>query len=83
MLKNPRHYKYEVLRGLKHYKFEDFYGWARGDGFWLARRGEPLVMSLDAEGDHYWYTTPEAELLLLDLFLDEHKEVLPDLGKVV
>ena len=62
---------YEVLLGLRHYKFEAFYGWARGDGFWIAKPGEPLVISLDAEGDHFWYTTPEAQLLLLDLFQDE------------
>jgi hypothetical protein len=57
------HRAYVALCGLKFRGYQAFYGWARGDGFWIARQNELLVIDTE-DYNPCWFTTPEIELLL-------------------
>lgn len=66
---NVRIYKeaLKALLALKASGYEAFYGWKKGDGFWVSFQGHAVFVENGKSGNSSFLTTPEA-LLLVEQF---------------
>lgn len=66
---NAKKYKkaLEALLALKASGYEAFYGWRKGDGFWISFQGHALSIENGESGNPHFLMTSEA-LLLVEQF---------------
>ncbi len=57
----------EALLALKASGYEAFYGWGKGDGFWISIQGHAVFLENGESGNSAFLTTSEA-LLLVEQF---------------